>query len=59
MSKPKIVVLRMRELIYTAIFALLIITLLLLLFLMFHPKESGSQSSIVHTGHLYLLCVCI
>ena len=45
MSKPKIVVLRMRELIYTAIFALLIITLLLLLFLMFHPKESGSQSS--------------
>ena len=39
MSKPKIVVLHMRELIYTAIFIFLILVLLILLFLMFRPHE--------------------
>ena len=45
MSKPKIVVLRMRELIYTAIFAVLVITLLILLFLMFRPKTVQTPAS--------------
>lgn len=39
MAKPKIVVFRMRELIYTAIFAVLAIILLILVFFMFRPKE--------------------
>lgn len=41
MSKPKIVVLHMRELIYTAIFAFLILVLLILLFLMFRPRDAS------------------
>ena len=44
MSKPKIVVLHMRELIYTAIFAVLIITLLILLFFMFRPKDKKATT---------------
>lgn len=41
-SKTKIVVVHMKELIYTGIFLLLGIVLLLLLISMFTPKESGS-----------------
>lgn len=44
MAKPKIVVFRMRELIYTAIFAVLAIILLILVFFMFRPKESKSET---------------
>ena len=39
-SKTKIVVLRMKEIIYTAIFIGLAILLICLLFIMFHPKKS-------------------
>lgn len=42
MSKPKIVVLHMRELIYTAIFIFLILVLLILLFLMFRPHDASN-----------------
>ena len=47
MSKPKIVVLHMRELIYTAIFIFLILVLLILLFLMFRPVPFLSDMSIL------------
>lgn len=43
MSKPKIVVLHMRELIYTAIFIFLILVLLILLFLMFRPHDASNR----------------
>lgn len=39
-SKTKIIVLHMKEIIYTIIFAALGILLILLLILMFHPKSS-------------------
>ena len=39
-SKPKIVVLRMREIIYTVLLVLLVILLLLCIFLMFSPGHS-------------------
>lgn len=38
-SKTKIVVLRMKEIIYTAIFIGFGILLVMLLFIMFHPKK--------------------
>lgn len=44
-SKTKIVVLRMKEIIYTAIFLGLGILLVLLLFIMFHPKKDAPASS--------------
>ncbi len=44
-SKTKIVVLRMKEIIYTAIFLGLGILLLLLLFIMFRPKKDAPASS--------------
>jgi len=44
-SKTKIVVLRMKEIIYTAIFAGLGILLILLLFIMFRPKKDAPASS--------------
>lgn len=46
-SKTKIVVLHMKEIIYTAIFAVLAIVLILLLFFMFKPdgkKETGAET---------------
>lgn len=43
MSKPKIMVFRMRELIYTIIFAVLAIILLILVFFMFRPKEATKE----------------
>lgn len=42
-SKTKIIIMKKRELIYTAIFAALGITLLVLLFLMFRPQENTSS----------------
>ena len=44
-SKTKIVVLRMKEIIYTAIFLGLGILLVLLLFIMFRPKKDTPASS--------------
>lgn len=44
-SKTKIVVLRMKEIIYTAIFLGLGILLVLLLFIMFHPKKDAPAAS--------------
>ena len=43
-SKTKIIVLHMKEIVYTAIFAVLGILLILLLILMFHPKEKSPES---------------
>ena len=43
-SKTKIVVLRMKEIIYTAIFIGLAILLICLLFVMFHPKKSETPA---------------
>lgn len=43
-SKTKIIVLHMKEIIYTIIFAALGILLILLLILMFHPKEQLAES---------------
>ena len=42
-SKTKIIVLHMKEIVYTAIFAVLGILLILLLILMFHPKEQSPE----------------
>ena len=49
-SKTKIIVLHMKEIIYTIIFAALGILLILLLILMFHPKEPSpeSRSAMLH-----------
>ena len=44
-SKTKIVVLRMKEIIYTAIFIGFGILLVMLLFIMFHPKKENSSAS--------------
>lgn len=43
-SKPKIMVFRMRELIYTAIFAVLAIALIILVFFMFRPNEKAAET---------------
>ena len=43
-SKTKIIVLHMKEIIYTIIFAALGILLILLLILMFHPKPQSILS---------------
>lgn len=42
-SKTKIIVLHMKEIVYTIIFAVLGILLILLLILMFHPKEQSPE----------------
>ena len=44
-SKTKIVVLRMKEIIYTAIFIGLGILLVMLLFIMFRPKKDAPVAS--------------
>lgn len=43
-SKTKIVVLHMKEIIYTTIFAVLAVVLILLLIFMFFPKEAGTSA---------------
>ena len=47
-SKTKIVVLRMKEIIYTAIFIGLGILLILLLLVMFRPKKESSEIGRAH-----------
>lgn len=51
-SKTKIIVLHMKEIIYTAIFAVLAIVLILLLVFMFLPRIHGThkQTAIYHPG---------
>ena len=44
-SKTKIVVLHMKEIIYTAVFAVLAIALILLLLFMFLPKNKGTSAA--------------
>ena len=64
-SKTKIVVLHMKELLYTAIFAILGVALLVLLFILFAPEETPasnqestepptSESSMESTASLYI-----
>lgn len=52
-SKTRIVVLHMKEIIYTAIFAALGILLVLLLVLMFQPKRHSRTSSETYTPGVY------
>jgi len=52
MSKTKIVILQMRELIYTAIFVGLGIILLILLFVMFWPGKSGKEDAASVSGQV-------
>lgn len=43
-SKTKIIVLHMKEIIYTAVFAVLAVLLILLLLFMFLPKDKGTKA---------------
>lgn len=53
-SKTKIVVLHMKEIIYTVIFAVLAIVLILLLIFMFRPgHHSGSSDKKIYTPGIY------
>ena len=52
-SKTKIVVLRMKELIYTGIFVALGILLILLLVYMFSPKDGTAAASAVYVPGVY------
>lgn len=52
-SKTKIIVLHMKEIIYTILFILLGIILILLLFFMFLPKTKSSSSSSIYTPGVY------
>ena len=55
-SKTKIVVLHMKEIIYTVIFAVLAIVLILLLIFMFRPgHHSGSNDKKIYTPGIILL----
>ncbi len=59
-SKTKIVVLHMKEIIYTAIFAVLAIVLILLLIFMFLPKnESVKDSGNTYTPGVYTSTVTL
>ena len=49
-SRTKIVVLHMKEIIYTAIFAALAVVLIVLLVIMFRPDEKTDQAD---TGNRY------
>lgn len=57
MSKTKIVVLRMKEVVYTAVFVGLVILLLIVLFFMFgrqnSPKSESTQSNISNESSTY------
>ena len=53
-SKTKIVVLHMKEIIYTVIFAVLAIILILLLIFMFRPEHrSASKDNRIYTPGIY------
>ncbi len=50
-QKTKIIVLHMKEVIYTAIFAVLALILLILLLVMFHPDKKETKASV--SGAIY------
>ena len=53
-SKTKIIVLHMKEIIYTIIFAVLAVVLILLLIFMFHPgSHSRSADKKIYTPGIY------
>ena len=52
-SKTKIVVLRMKEVIYTGIFIGLALLLLILCFIMFRPAKKASSSASLYIPGLY------
>ena len=53
-SKTKIIVLHMKEIIYTIIFAVLAIVLILLLIFMFHPEQhTNSKNKKIYTPGIY------
>lgn len=52
-SKTKIIVLHMKEIIYTVVFAVLAIILILLLFFMFSPKKETASSRKTYTPGTY------
>ena len=52
-SKTKIVVLHMKEIIYTTIFIVLGILLLLLLFFMFLPEKKEGSPGAISTRHIH------
>ena len=58
-AKTKIIVLHMKEVIYTGIFLLLAVILAIVLFFMFGPSQKKSASadakSLYKTGNLYFL----
>ena len=59
-SKTKIVVLHMKEIIYTAVFVLLGILLIILLAIMFHPKkETGGDSAPRYIPGIYTSTVTL
>lgn len=59
-SKTKIVVLHMKEIIYTAIFAVLAIVLILLLIFMFLPRNEGiTESGNTYTPGVYTSTVTL
>ena len=53
-SKTKIVVLHLKELIYTGIFAVLGILFIILLIIMFLPKNKDKDSNIVQPANSYM-----
>ena len=58
-SKTKIVVLHMKEIIYTAIFAVLAIVLILLLIFMFLPKGKGAAEEKKYIPGIYTSTVTL
>ncbi len=52
-GKTKIVVLRTKEIIYTALFAILGIVLIILLIYMFLPKDSGAKENSAYIPGIY------
>ena len=54
-SKTKIIVLHMREIIYTVVFAVLALILILLLFFMFGPKKEAKKDfrPDIYAGNLF------
>lgn len=57
MAKTKIVVIQMKELIYTAIFAGLGILLIVLLIIMFLPGQIKQRKDRFHKADLYARCL--
>ncbi|WP_105615085.1 hypothetical protein [Vallitalea okinawensis] len=59
MSTPKIIILKMKDIIYTALFALLGIILIIVLIYMFMPGNSDSEPTIHYTPGIYTSSVIL